>query len=219
MVGLFAAVQELQQMVEGRDRLVADSHLTASPFLAQVQTYNAPAGFKLSDHPTFYGSGDPRDHVISFQAKMQVIGADAPMICRVFFPTLTGLAQRWFLRLSPGSINTFEELATQFLTHFAGSMKPKRSVSDLARVHQDEGESLRKYIARRQKEAQTVDGLDNQTALTFFTESLRVDGYYSRLQEEKPKTYTEAIQWANQLADTEEAVRQKRKLEVSSKRP
>ncbi|XP_019167823.1 PREDICTED: uncharacterized protein LOC109163528 [Ipomoea nil] len=41
------------------------------------------------------------------------------------------------------------------------SMKPKRSVSNLARVHQDKGESLRKYIARWQKEAQVVDGLDD----------------------------------------------------------
>ncbi|XP_019194731.1 PREDICTED: uncharacterized protein LOC109188529 [Ipomoea nil] len=98
-------------------------------------------------------------------------------------------------------------------------MKPKRSVSDLARIHQDERESLGKYIARWQKEAQAVDGLNDQTALTFFIDSLRVDGHYSRLRDENPKIYAEAIQRANQLADTEEAVKQKCRQEVSSKRP
>ncbi|XP_019172505.1 PREDICTED: uncharacterized protein LOC109167889 [Ipomoea nil] len=216
MTDFATIVQELRRKVEDKERPPTDSLLTASPFSAEVQDYRASTGFKLPDHPTYDGTGDPRHHVISFQAKMQVIGADASIICRAFFPTLVGPAQRWFLKLPAGSIGDFEELARLFLTHFARSMKPKKFVSDLSRVHQDEGESLRKYIVRWQKEAQAIDGLDDQIALTFFIESLRADGYYIKLRDKNPKTYAEAIKRANQLADTEEAVRQKRRLEGSS---
>lgn len=46
-------------------------------------------------------------------------------------------------------------------------------------------------------------------ALTLFKESLRVDKQYSKLREKNPKT-TQAIQWANQLVDIEEVVKQKK---------
>nr|GMD28292.1 uncharacterized protein LOC109147379 [Ipomoea batatas] len=146
--------------------------------------------------------GDPREHLVSYQAKMQVLGVEDPLMCKAFLPILKGLAQKWFLALSSRSIKSFNDLADQFLTHYAVNIKPQRNLTYLSRVHQAEGESLKTYLARWQKEIQTIEGLDEQVAITFFMESLRAGKLFIDLHNDQPKTYVEAIQRASRQANT-----------------
>nr|GLL29715.1 uncharacterized protein LOC109168463 [Ipomoea trifida] len=120
-----------------------------------------------------------------YQAKMQVLGVEEPLMCKAFLPTLKGLAQKWFLALPSRSIRCFNE-----------------------------GEALKTYLARWQKEVQTIEGLDEQVAITFFMESLRAGKLFIDLHNDRPKTYVEAIQRDSHQADTKEAVRQKRQQEA-----
>ncbi|XP_031096901.1 uncharacterized protein LOC116001150 [Ipomoea triloba] len=153
---------------------------------------------------------------------MQVLGVEEALMCKAFFPTLKGLAQKWFLILPSCSIRCFNDLADRFLTQYTVNIKPQRSLTHLSGVYQDEGESLRTDLARWQKEVQMIEGLDEQVALTFFMESLRAGKLFIDLHNDQPKTYVEAIQRASRQADTEEAVKQKRQREVAgsgSKKP
>ncbi|XP_031116588.1 uncharacterized protein LOC116020244 [Ipomoea triloba] len=145
---------------------------------------------------------------------MQVLGVEEPLMCKAFLPTLKGLAQKWFLALLSRSIRCFNDLADRFLTHYAVNIKPQRNLH-LSRVHQDEGEALKTYLARWQKEVQTIEGLDEQVVITFFMESLRAGKLFIDLHNDRPKTYVEAIQRASRQVDTEEAVRQKRQREAA----
>lgn len=54
----------------------------------------------------------------------------------------------------------------------ACSLKLKKHFTHLLRVKQKEGETLKAYIARWQKEVQVVEGLDDKSTLTMFIESL-----------------------------------------------
>jgi hypothetical protein len=48
----------------------------------------------------------------------------------------------------PNSINTFEDLARTFLTHFLRSREQKKSFSYLLTLHQKKGENLKEFIIR-----------------------------------------------------------------------
>nr|GLL21802.1 uncharacterized protein LOC109149038 [Ipomoea trifida] len=137
------------------------------------------------EHATFDGMGDPREHLVSYQAKMQVLGVEEPLMCKAFLPTLKGLAQKWFLALPSRSIRCFNDLADRFLTHYAVNIKPQRNLTHLSGISQDEGEALKTYLTRWQKEVQTIEGLDEQVAITFFMESLRADHLLRICQNER----------------------------------
>nr|GMD14724.1 uncharacterized protein LOC109150821 [Ipomoea batatas] len=136
---------------------------------------------------------------------MQVLGVEEPLMCKAFLPTLKGLAQKWFLALPSRSIRCFNDLADRFLTHYAVNIKPQRNLTHLSGISQDEGEALKTYLTRWQKEVQTIEGLDEQVAITFFMESLRAGKLFIDLHNDRPKTYVEAMQRASRQADTEEA--------------
>nr|GME12992.1 uncharacterized protein LOC109150821 [Ipomoea batatas]GME14928.1 uncharacterized protein LOC109150821 [Ipomoea batatas] len=136
---------------------------------------------------------------------MQVLGVEEPLMCKAFLPTLKGLAQKWFLALPSRSIRCFNDLVDRFLTHYVVNIKSQRNLTHLSGISQDEGEALKTYLARWQKEVQTIEGLDEQVSITFFMESLRAGKLFIDLHNGRPKTYVEAIQRASRQADTEEA--------------
>ncbi|XP_019155102.1 PREDICTED: uncharacterized protein LOC109151965 [Ipomoea nil] len=121
-------------------------------------------------------------------------------MCRAFLPTLKGPAQRWLVALPQGSIRNFEELVDRFMSHYAANIKPQKDLTHLGDVHQEEGESLKTYLARWQKEIQSIEEVEDQTALTFFIESLRSGQLYRDLRDNRPATYAEAIHMANKQA-------------------
>ncbi|XP_019184807.1 PREDICTED: uncharacterized protein LOC109179767 [Ipomoea nil] len=142
---------------------------------------------------------------------MQVLGVKDPVMCRAFLPTLKGPAQRWLVALPPGSVRSFEGLADRFMSHYAANIKPQKDLTHLGDIHQDEGESLKTYLARWQKDIQSIKEVEDQTALTFFIESLRSGQLYRDLRDNRPATYAEAIHMAN----TEQAMKYKQQREVS----
>lgn len=152
---------------------------------------------------------------------MLVADATDQLLCRVFIHTLNGLAQQWFMSLPPSSIHSFEDLAECFRTHFASSMKAKNHLAHLSTVKQGESEALRAFIARWQKEVQSVEGLDDKLALTMLIEALHLSNMYINLRMDTPASYSLVIRRANIFTDTKEAVHQKKRQVGSfgSKRP
>ncbi|XP_019173004.1 PREDICTED: uncharacterized protein LOC109168436 [Ipomoea nil] len=100
------------------------------------------------------------------------------------------------------------------MSHYAANIKPQKDLTHLGDVHQEEGESLKIYLARWQKEIQSIEEVEDQTALTFFIESLRSGQLYHDLRDNRPATYAEAIHMTNKLANTEQAMKHKRHREV-----
>ncbi|XP_019162234.1 PREDICTED: uncharacterized protein LOC109158509 [Ipomoea nil] len=214
MANLAQEVRNLKEQVEGRAKAPGRALLTSLPFSSEIMAFKIPGDFKFPEQATFDGSGDPREHLLSYQAKMQVLGVRDPVMCRAFLPTLKGAAQRWLVGQPPGSIHSFEELADRFMSHYAANIKPQKDLTHLGDIHQDEGESLKVYLARWQKEIQSIEEVEDQTALTFFIESLRSGQLYRDLRDNRPATYADAIQMANKRANTEQAIKHKRQREV-----
>ena len=63
----------------------------------------------------------------------------------------------WFNQLETGSIDTFAQLSWAFIDNFIGGQKSARLANYLLNIRQREGESLRSYVQRFNKEAVQID--------------------------------------------------------------
>ncbi|XP_050259075.1 uncharacterized protein LOC126704085 [Quercus robur] len=106
-------------------------------------------------------------------------------MCRAFPTTLKGPVRVWFSRLTPNSISTFKELSTQFIAHFIGGHRYKKSTTCLMSIKQQENETLRSYITYFNKEALSIDEADEKILVAAFTNGLRKDALLA--WEKKPK--------------------------------
>lgn len=71
--------------------LIAWSLLASSPFTLKILAYMVLRDFKVPNLATYDGIGNLAKHLIGFHAKMMVVGTEDPLLCRAFFPTLTGV--------------------------------------------------------------------------------------------------------------------------------
>ena len=94
-------------------------------------------------------------------------------LCRAFPTTLKGVARIWFSRLTPNSVSTFKELSGQFTAYFIGGHRYKKSTACLMSIKQREDETLRSYISRFNKEALSIDKVDDKILVAAFTNGLR----------------------------------------------
>ncbi|XP_075633449.1 uncharacterized protein LOC142605909 [Castanea sativa] len=116
---------------------------------------------------------------------MHLQGVPDVIMCRAFPTTLKGPARIWYNRLMPNSINTFKELGAQFVSHFIGGHRYKKSIACLMSIRQREDEMLRSYVSHFNKEALSIDEADDKILVAAFTKGLRKDALLAR--EEKPR--------------------------------
>ena len=93
-------------------------------------------------------------------------------MCRAFPTTLKGSASIWFKKLTPGTVGTFTQLSHSFFNHFIGGQWYGRPITHLLNVRQKEGETLRSYLTRFNKETLLVNEVDDKVVLTAFISGL-----------------------------------------------
>ncbi|XP_074299696.1 uncharacterized protein LOC141630845 [Silene latifolia] len=100
----------------------------------------------------FDGTTDPCDHISQFKQKMMVTTATGASkeacMCKGFGSTLTGAALQWFVGLPNGTISSFADLVNAFNQQFSSSRRTPKQPSDLYRIVQEIGESIKDYVTR-----------------------------------------------------------------------
>ena len=119
---------------------------------------------------------------------------------------LKGPARIWFSRLTPNSINTFKELSAQFTSHFIGGHRDKRSTVCLMSIKQREDETLRSYITHFNKEALSIDEVDDKILVAAFTNGLRKGKFLFSLYKNDPKTMLDVLYRATKYMNVEDAL-------------
>lgn len=76
MDGFTQQLKNLKDQFEGKVRPSAQNLLTSLPFIPEIVDYKAPSDIKIPEHTTYDGTGDPCEHLVSYQAKMQVLGVE-----------------------------------------------------------------------------------------------------------------------------------------------
>ena len=127
-------------------------------------------------------------------------------MCRAFPTTLKGATRIWFSRLTPNLVNTFKELSAQFIVHFIGGHRYKKSTACLMSIKQREDETLRSYISRFNKEALLIDEADDKIIVAAFMNGLRKGKFLFSLYKNDPKTMSEVLYRATKYMNAKDAL-------------
>ncbi|KAL2228558.1 UNVERIFIED_CONTAM: hypothetical protein Sindi_1835500 [Sesamum indicum] len=134
---------------------VEDSYLSLvvapprrSTFAPNILAEALPVGLKVSNLSEYDGTGDPKEHLDKFYAKINWYDLSDAAYCKVFRTTLSKRALAWFNQLPAGTISSLERLVHHFLHHFSMNKKVSKMAASLFSIRQREGETLRDYIQR-----------------------------------------------------------------------
>jgi hypothetical protein len=127
-------------------------------------------------------------------------------LCRAFPTTLKGPARIWFKKLTPSSVGSFAQLSRLFFNHFIGGQRCGRLTTHFLNVKQKEGETLRSYLTRFNKEMLLVDGVDDKVVLTAFISGLQSGDFLFSIYKDPPSTMTEMMYEAQRHMNGEEAL-------------
>ena len=145
---------------------------TDSLFTTAVNFFPLPHKFRMPHIDSYDGVKDLVHHLETFKTLMHLQGVADEITCRDFPTTLKGVARIWFSQLTPNSVSTFKELSTQFIAHFIGGHRYKKSTACLMSIKQREDETLRSYISCFNKEALSIDEADDKILVAAFTNGL-----------------------------------------------
>ena len=161
-------------------------HRTDSPFTVLINGHPLPPKFKMPSLDLYDGTCDPFDHIATFKTTMHLQRVSDEIMCRAFPTTLKGPARVWFSKIPSNSVSSFEELSKLFVNNIIGGQRHKRSSSSLLSIEQRENESLRSFITRFNREALTVDEVDDKLLLAAFHNEVNSDLFIHKLYEKEP---------------------------------
>ncbi|RDX70497.1 hypothetical protein CR513_50248, partial [Mucuna pruriens] len=93
---------------------------------------------------------------------MYTSGGNNRLSCKLFPGTLRGVAMKWMTTLPARSVQTFSDLASSFVSQFAGNKVKKLEVVDLFDIKQARGKSLKSYLAHFNNATVWVDDQDQK---------------------------------------------------------
>ena len=93
-----------------------------------------------------------------------------------------------------------------FVNNFIGGQRHKRSSPSLLTIEQGENESLRSFITHFNKEALTVDKIDNKLMLATFHNGVSSNLFIHKLYEQEPQTMAELVHLAQNFMNAEDAI-------------
>ena len=168
-------------------------HRTNSPFTASINSHPLPPKFKMSSLDSYDGMHHPFDHITTFKTTMHLQGILDEVMYRAFPTTLKGSTRVWFSKIPPNLVIPFEELSKLFVNNFIGGQRHKHSLSSLLIIEQGENESLRSFITRFNREALTVDEVDDKLLLAAFHNRVNSDLFIHKLYEKEPQSMVELV--------------------------
>ena len=93
-----------------------------------------------------------------------------------------------------------------FVNNFIGGQRHKRSSSNLLIIEQGENESLRSFITRFNREALSVDEVDDKLLLAAFYNRVNLDLFIHKLYEKDPQSMVELVHSAQNFMNAEDAI-------------
>ncbi|GKU99761.1 hypothetical protein SLEP1_g12559 [Rubroshorea leprosula] len=181
--------------------------LDSAPLNLSITAEPYQEGFKIPHLETYDGSGDPDEHLHTYQAIMRIQNANDAMMCKVFPATLKSKARRWYHKLLRHSIDSYYQLTKLFSNKFASQREIKRTVTELMQVHQREGESLKDYMQRFNKATLDIDNVPDTICLSVLLHGLKRGQFLDDLLENPPKTWNEVNDKSQILAQIQHWIR------------
>ena len=180
-------------------------HRADSPIIPSIADFPLPSRFKIPLLENFDGTKDPFDYLETFKTIMQLQAVPEEVMCRAFPLGLKGSVRVWFIKLESESIGSFIQLSCAFIDHFIGSQRRGQPPTDLLSVKQMEGESLRVFVHRFNKEAMKIDRPKEDVTVTAFMAELRKGDFLYELCKDPPETMSELMYEVTKHMNAEDA--------------
>ena len=100
----------------------------------------------------------------------------------------------------------FEDLSKLFVNNFIEGQRHKRSLFNLLTIEQGENESLGSFITRFNREALTVDEVDDKLLLVAFHNGVNSDLFIHKLYEKEPQSMAKLVHSAQNFMNAEDAI-------------
>lgn len=110
----------------------------------------------------------PQEYICQYRSSMGLVTTDEAVLCKAFPRTLSDLALTWFTSLKLGSIDSWLLLEKSFLDKFSTACAIPKTRGDLANMKQRDDETLLEYLERFKKRHYEIDGITQDTAITYF---------------------------------------------------
>ncbi|GKV37338.1 hypothetical protein SLEP1_g45378 [Rubroshorea leprosula] len=140
--------------------------LDSAPLNLSITAEPYQEEFKIPHLETYDGSGDPNEHLHTYQAIMRIQNANDAMMCKVFPATLKSTARRWYHKLPRHSIDSYSQLAKLFSNKFASQREIKRTATELMSVSfilsEDFQSSKRRADDKQGKESKQPENRDDK---------------------------------------------------------
>ncbi|XP_056685952.1 uncharacterized protein [Spinacia oleracea] len=165
----------------------------STPFCENIM--NAPKESKVKT-PTieaYDGTTDPYMHLVAYRHYMYVQGTNEATWCKYFPATLKGVASKWFERLPPGSIASFNKLQTLFSTKFMAYKEERKTSMHLGCIQQGKDESLRIYVKSFNLEAGQIPDLPDGVSFDNFIRGLKKGSLKFGLVKKSVRTMAEVL--------------------------
>ncbi|XP_020216781.1 uncharacterized protein LOC109800407 [Cajanus cajan] len=156
-------------------------HSLRHPFSRKIMEATLLDHWKSMPIKKYDGSSDPEEHLNVFLTPATLSTQDDSALCLIFPTSLKGRALVWFTRLPSSSIDSFNELSSQFTLQYATS-KPYRTTSlALAGVRQEKKKSLRTFMDQFNKIAMEIGDLNPAVAMDRLSTALRPGPFVNSL--------------------------------------
>ncbi|XP_021714618.1 uncharacterized protein LOC110682570 [Chenopodium quinoa] len=170
-----AKIAKIPGMPKPMEEEAVDGYIE-SPFSEEIAMVEVPKRFSTPNMTMYDGTTDPDEHVSLYKQKMMTSSIPRDIreaiMCKGFGSTLSSPALTWFINLDNGTIRSFAGMVNLFKVQFASSRKIEKQSSDLYRVVQRHGESLRDYLNRFNREKIGIHKCDAPTTIEAFRRGL-----------------------------------------------
>ncbi|XP_072081050.1 uncharacterized protein [Arachis hypogaea] len=176
----------------------------ATPFTENILRAKLPKGFNKPTNMKYDGTKDPQEHLMAFEARMNLEGAANVIQCRAFPVILAGPKIKWFKALPNESIASFHDITRKFMAQFTTRITKAKHPISLLGITQRQDKSMRKYLNRFNDEYLTVDGLTDSIASLCQTNGLMNEDFRKYLTTKPVWTMHEIQSVAKDYMDDEE---------------
>ncbi|KAJ1423462.1 Retrotransposon gag domain [Sesbania bispinosa] len=170
------------------------------PLTSTIMTTPYPNGYQPPTFRKFDGAGSAKEHIMSFLDDLGIHRNNKDLRLKEFSKSLSGRAFTWYTKLRPFSINTWEELVTEFCGKFLEE-EGALHIMDLGRVKQKSGESLNAFIKRYRDRALQCKETLSEADLVYGCIKNIEDGSQIFLSLSGISTFAELMRKATDVAD------------------
>jgi hypothetical protein len=143
---------------------------------------------------------NPSEFLQVYVTAITVAGGDTAVMETYFHVALSGLAQTWFMNLSPGSIYSWEELCARFTANFASTYQQHGMEAHLHAVRQEPEETLQAFISHFTKVRGTIPRISDASIITAFRQGVRDEKMLEKLATHDVETVTTLFALADKCA-------------------